>query len=62
MAHVQVKSGGRKICLLIVDSISSLLAPIIGGKYPQGTAFIALSTIPLPPQDFMQEYQEVEIN
>ncbi|XP_066398167.1 DNA repair protein RAD51 homolog 4-like isoform X2 [Miscanthus floridulus] len=33
----KVKSGGRKICLLIVDSISSLLAPIIGGKYPQGT-------------------------
>ncbi|XP_066391325.1 DNA repair protein RAD51 homolog 4-like [Miscanthus floridulus] len=36
----KVKSGGRKICLLIVDSISSLLAPIIGGKYPQGRSMM----------------------
>uniref|UniRef100_A0ACD5UNC2 Uncharacterized protein n=1 Tax=Avena sativa TaxID=4498 RepID=A0ACD5UNC2_AVESA len=32
----KVNNGGKKICLLIIDSISSLLAPIIGGKYSQG--------------------------
>ncbi|KXG36809.1 DNA repair protein RAD51 homolog 4 isoform X2 [Sorghum bicolor] len=36
----KVKSGGKKICLLIIDSISSLLAPIIGGKYPQGRSMM----------------------
>ncbi|KAL6638844.1 hypothetical protein ACP70R_023480 [Stipagrostis hirtigluma subsp. patula] len=35
-----VNSGGTKICLLIIDSISSLLAPIIGGKYPQGRSMM----------------------
>ncbi|KAJ1292659.1 hypothetical protein BS78_01G006800 [Paspalum vaginatum] len=34
------KNGGSRICLLIIDSISSLLAPIIGGKYPQGRAMM----------------------
>lgn len=32
----QVKSGDAKVCLLIVDSISSLITPILGGKGPQG--------------------------
>ncbi|WVZ61325.1 hypothetical protein U9M48_011223 [Paspalum notatum var. saurae] len=34
------KNGGSRIRLLIIDSISSLLAPIIGGKYPQGRAMM----------------------
>lgn len=32
----QVRNQDTKICLLIVDSISSLIAPILGGKGPQG--------------------------
>lgn len=32
----QVKSGDTKICLLIIDSISSLLTPILGGKGSEG--------------------------
>ncbi|KAL6596953.1 hypothetical protein ACP70R_047087 [Stipagrostis hirtigluma subsp. patula] len=36
----KVNKGGIKICLLIIDSISSLLAPIIGGKYPQGRSMM----------------------
>ncbi|KAF8724286.1 hypothetical protein HU200_021314 [Digitaria exilis] len=36
----KVNNGGSKICLLIIDSISSLLAPIIGGKYPQGRSMM----------------------
>ncbi|XP_062193683.1 DNA repair protein RAD51 homolog 4 isoform X2 [Phragmites australis] len=31
----KVNNVGSKVCLLIIDSISSLLAPIIGGKYLQ---------------------------
>ncbi|CAL4957094.1 unnamed protein product [Urochloa decumbens] len=36
----KVNNGGSKFCLLIIDSISSLLAPIIGGKYPQGRSMM----------------------
>ncbi|TVU10731.1 hypothetical protein EJB05_44277 [Eragrostis curvula] len=36
----EVNIGGSKICLLIIDSVSSLLAPIIGGKYPQGRSMM----------------------
>ncbi|CAL5080297.1 unnamed protein product [Urochloa decumbens] len=36
----KVNNGGSKVCLLIIDSISSLLAPIIGGKYPQGRSMM----------------------
>ncbi|KAL6863771.1 hypothetical protein ACP4OV_016674 [Aristida adscensionis] len=36
----KVNNGSSKICLLIIDSISSLLAPIIGGKYPQGRSMM----------------------
>uniref|UniRef100_A0ACD5ULN9 Uncharacterized protein n=1 Tax=Avena sativa TaxID=4498 RepID=A0ACD5ULN9_AVESA len=36
----KVNNGGKKICLLIIDSISSLLAPIIGGKYSQGRSMM----------------------
>lgn len=32
----QVKSENAKTCLLIVDSISSLIAPVLGGKDSQG--------------------------
>ncbi|XP_047067270.1 LOW QUALITY PROTEIN: DNA repair protein RAD51 homolog 4 [Lolium rigidum] len=36
----KANNGGNKICLLIIDSISSLLAPIIGGKYSQGRSMM----------------------
>ncbi|KAM0850499.1 hypothetical protein ACQ4PT_053031 [Festuca glaucescens] len=36
----KVNNGGNKICLLIIDSISSILAPIIGGKYSQGRSMM----------------------
>ncbi|KAG8060856.1 hypothetical protein GUJ93_ZPchr0002g26421 [Zizania palustris] len=36
----KVNNGSSKICLLIIDSISSLLAPIISGKYPQGRSMM----------------------
>ncbi|CAM0905861.1 unnamed protein product [Alopecurus aequalis] len=36
----KVNKGGSKICLLIIDSISSLLAPIIGGKNSQGRSMM----------------------
>ncbi|PUZ69734.1 hypothetical protein GQ55_2G135600 [Panicum hallii var. hallii] len=36
----KVNNGGSKVCLLVIDSISSLLAPIIGGKYPQGRSMM----------------------
>ncbi|KQK16266.1 DNA repair protein RAD51 homolog 4 isoform X1 [Brachypodium distachyon] len=36
----KVNSGGNKICLLIIDSVSSLLAPIIGGKNSQGRSMM----------------------
>ncbi|RLN35438.1 hypothetical protein C2845_PM03G28320 [Panicum miliaceum] len=39
-ALFEVNNGGSKVCLLIIDSISSLLAPIIGGKYPQGRSMM----------------------
>nr|TKW12384.1 hypothetical protein SEVIR_5G031900v2 [Setaria viridis] len=40
LSNDKVNNGGSKICLLIIDSISSLLAPIIGGKYPQGRSMM----------------------
>ncbi|XP_062193684.1 DNA repair protein RAD51 homolog 4 isoform X3 [Phragmites australis] len=36
----KVNNVGSKVCLLIIDSISSLLAPIIGGKYLQGRSMM----------------------
>ncbi|KAK3129324.1 hypothetical protein QOZ80_6BG0477690 [Eleusine coracana subsp. coracana] len=36
----KVKADGTKICMLIIDSVSSLIAPIIGGKYPQGRSMM----------------------
>ncbi|KAL6864912.1 hypothetical protein ACP4OV_016063 [Aristida adscensionis] len=36
----KVNNDSSKICLLIIDSISSLLAPITGGKYPQGRSMM----------------------
>uniref|UniRef100_A0A0D3H3G3 RecA family profile 1 domain-containing protein n=1 Tax=Oryza barthii TaxID=65489 RepID=A0A0D3H3G3_9ORYZ len=36
----KVNNGGNKICLLIIDSISSILAPINGGKYPRGRSMM----------------------
>ncbi|KAF3329973.1 DNA repair protein RAD51 4 isoform X1 [Carex littledalei] len=36
-----VKLGGSKLCLLIIDSVSSLIAPIIGGKNSQGWCMMA---------------------
>uniref|UniRef100_A0A0D9WRN6 RecA family profile 1 domain-containing protein n=1 Tax=Leersia perrieri TaxID=77586 RepID=A0A0D9WRN6_9ORYZ len=35
-----VKCGNSNICLLIIDSISALLAPINGGKYPRGRSMM----------------------
>ncbi|KAG2633746.1 DNA repair protein RAD51 homolog 4-like isoform X1 [Panicum virgatum] len=40
LLNCKVNNGGSKVCLLIIDSISSLLAPIIGGKYPQGRSMM----------------------
>lgn len=40
LLNEKVIGDGRRICLLIIDSISSLLAPIIGGKYPQGRSMM----------------------
>ncbi|XP_020101806.1 DNA repair protein RAD51 homolog 4 isoform X2 [Ananas comosus] len=42
-----VKTGGYKICLLIIDSISSLIAPILGGKSPQGRLLMVSAGIVL---------------
>ncbi|KAM3193528.1 hypothetical protein ACQJBY_070266 [Aegilops geniculata] len=36
----KINNGGNKICLLIIDSVSSLLAPIIGGKNSQGRSMM----------------------
>uniref|UniRef100_A0A0D9WRN7 RecA family profile 1 domain-containing protein n=1 Tax=Leersia perrieri TaxID=77586 RepID=A0A0D9WRN7_9ORYZ len=36
----KVKCGNSNICLLIIDSISALLAPINGGKYPRGRSMM----------------------
>ncbi|KAJ4786757.1 DNA repair RAD51-like protein [Rhynchospora pubera] len=36
-----VKLGGSKLCLLIVDSVSSVIAPVIGGKNSQGWCMMA---------------------
>ncbi|XP_078180997.1 DNA repair RAD51-like protein [Carex rostrata] len=36
-----VKLGGSKLCLVIIDSVSSLIAPIIGGKNSQGWCMMA---------------------
>nr|CAD1817599.1 unnamed protein product [Ananas comosus var. bracteatus] len=43
----EVKTGGYKICLLIIDSISSLIAPILGGKSPQGRLLMVSAGIVL---------------
>ncbi|OAY81257.1 DNA repair protein RAD 4, partial [Ananas comosus] len=43
----KVKTGGYKICLLIIDSISSLIAPILGGKSPQGRLLMVSAGIVL---------------
>ncbi|KAM3213867.1 hypothetical protein ACQJBY_066354 [Aegilops geniculata] len=36
----KVTNGSNRICLLIIDSVSSLLAPIIGGKNSQGRSMM----------------------
>ncbi|KAF0912029.1 hypothetical protein E2562_012945, partial [Oryza meyeriana var. granulata] len=36
----KVNYGSSKICLLIIDSISTLPAPINGGKYPRGRSMM----------------------
>ncbi|XP_044957612.1 DNA repair protein RAD51 homolog 4 isoform X2 [Hordeum vulgare subsp. vulgare] len=36
----KVHHDGNKICLLIIDSVSSLLAPIIGGENSQGRSMM----------------------
>uniref|UniRef100_A0A453SVX9 RecA family profile 1 domain-containing protein n=1 Tax=Aegilops tauschii subsp. strangulata TaxID=200361 RepID=A0A453SVX9_AEGTS len=38
--NCKVTNGSNKICLLIIDSVSSLLAPIIGGKNSQGRSMM----------------------
>lgn len=37
---LKVKSEDAKTCLLIVDSISSLIAPVLGGKHSQGRSLV----------------------
>ncbi|KAJ3706356.1 hypothetical protein LUZ61_010061 [Rhynchospora tenuis] len=36
-----VKLGGSKLCLLVIDSVSSIIAPVIGGKNSQGWCMVA---------------------
>ena len=46
LSMVQVKNGGNRIRLLIIDSTSYFITPILGGKNSQGMHLLYLAWLP----------------